>query len=441
VLARGIEANPEKIQAILTMGKPTKLHDVQKLAGRVTALSRFVARLREKALPFYALMKKSDDKFEWTEEADVAFAQLKKVLSTPPVLVAPNEKEPLLLYIAATHQVVSTVLVVEKSEEGKAHGVQRPVYFISEVLSLIKQRYPHYQNLAYSVFTTTRKLRQYFAVHPIIVVNEAPLSNILNNPLATGCVSLWGIELSPLDITYEKRKAIKSQILPDFTAKWLELQSAGSPDLSSVWTMYFDGSKRIQGAGAVLISPQGDKLKYVLRMSFPQASNNEAEYDAVLHGMKMAKACEATRLKIFGDSNLVVQQVMNKCDAINDNMTAYRNLYYYLEGTFDGCEVSHVSRASNEEANNLANIGSQCLPVPQGVFWEEIIEISIKNSKTSTTEEQGQHQATGSGAGKVSAAEPEKVMMIEETWMQPYLAYMINKTLPEDTIEAKRIIR
>jgi ribonuclease HI len=378
-------------------------------------------------------MKKSDDKFEWTEEADAAFGQLKKVLSTPPVLVAPNEKEPQLLYIAATHQVVSTVLVVERSEEGKAHGVQRPVYFLSEVLSPTKQRYPHYQKLAYSVFTTARKLRQYFAVHPIIVVNEAPLSNILNNPSATGRVSLWGIELSPLDITYEKRKAIKSQVLPDFTAEWLELQNAGPPDLSSMWTMYFNGSKRIQGAGAgvVLISPQGNKLKYILRMSFPQASNNEAEYEALLHGMKMAKACGATRLKIFEDSNLVVQQVMNRCDAVSDNMIAYRNLYYYLEGTFDGCEVSHVSRANNEEADNLANIGLQCLPVPLGVFWEEIIERSIKTNKNSTT---------CSGAGKGSTTEPEEVMMIEETWMQSYLAYMVNKTLPEDTVEAKRII-
>jgi dsDNA-binding SOS-regulon protein len=120
------------------MGKPTKLHDVQKLAGRVAALSQFIARLGEKALLFYALMKKSDDKFEWTEEAGTAFAQLKKLLSKPPVLVAPNKKEPLLLYIAATHQVVSTVLVVERSEEGKAHGVQRPVYFISKVLSPAK---------------------------------------------------------------------------------------------------------------------------------------------------------------------------------------------------------------------------------------------------------------------------------------------------------------
>jgi hypothetical protein len=93
---------------------------------------------------------------------------------------------------------------------------------------------PHYQKLAYSVFTMAQKLRQYFAVHPIIVVNKAPLSNILNNPSATGRVSLWGIELSPLNITYEKRKAIKSQVLLDFTAEWLELQNTGPPNLSSV---------------------------------------------------------------------------------------------------------------------------------------------------------------------------------------------------------------
>ena len=152
------------------------------------------------------------------------------------------------------------------------------------------------QKLAYSIFTTARKLRHYFSAHPIIVVNEAPLSSILNNPEATGRVSLWGIELSPWDITYEKRKAIKSQVLPDFIAEWMEMQCAGPPDLSSIWQMHFDGSKRTEGAGAgvILTSPQGDKMKYILRMSFTNASNNEAEYEALLHGMRMAKACGAT---------------------------------------------------------------------------------------------------------------------------------------------------
>jgi hypothetical protein len=99
------------------------------------------------------------------------------------------------------------------------------------------------------MFTIAQKLQQYIAVHPIIVLNKAPISNILNNPTATGHVTLWGIELSPLDITYEKRKAIKSQVLPDFTAEWLELQNTGRPNLSSIWTMYFDGFKRVKGAG------------------------------------------------------------------------------------------------------------------------------------------------------------------------------------------------
>ncbi|KAK1664744.1 hypothetical protein QYE76_052903 [Lolium multiflorum] len=153
VSARGIEANPEKIQAIVTMRKPMNLKEIQQLTGRVAALSRFVARLGEKALPFYALIKQGD-KFQWNEEADRAFEDLKRTISTPPILVATKEKEPLLLYIAATPQVVSTVLVVEREEEGKLHGVQRPVYFVSEVLSPSKQRYPQYQKLAYGVFTT-----------------------------------------------------------------------------------------------------------------------------------------------------------------------------------------------------------------------------------------------------------------------------------------------
>ncbi|KAK1668590.1 hypothetical protein QYE76_056749 [Lolium multiflorum] len=110
--------------------------------------------------------------------------------------------------------------------------------------------------------------------------------------------------------------------------------------------MNFDGSKRLEGAGAgmILISPQGDKLKYVLRMTFLNASNNEADMK-LIHGMRMAKACGATRLKIYGDSQLVAQKVMSQCDAVNDSMIAYKELYNELEKIFDRCASDAHARA------------------------------------------------------------------------------------------------
>jgi hypothetical protein len=205
---RGIEGNPEKIQAIINMQPPKMLRHVQQLTGRLAALSRFISKLGEKALPFYRLLRKTDN-FTWTEEAQAAFDDLKRRLSTSPVLVTPREKEPMLLYIAATNQVVSSVLVVERAEEGKEHGVQRPMYYLSEVLSPTKQRYPHYQKLAYAIYMTGKKLPHYFKCHSIIVVASNPVSSILNNPDATGCVSLWGITLGPWEITYQRQSAIK----------------------------------------------------------------------------------------------------------------------------------------------------------------------------------------------------------------------------------------
>jgi hypothetical protein len=109
----------------------------------------------------------------------------------------------MLLYIGATNQVVSSALVVERAEDGKEHGVQRPVYYLREVLSPTKQRYPHYQKLAYTIYMTGKKLPHYFKCHSIIVVAVTPVSSILNNLDATGRVSLWGITLGPWEIMYQ----------------------------------------------------------------------------------------------------------------------------------------------------------------------------------------------------------------------------------------------
>jgi hypothetical protein len=139
VSKRGIEANPMKIAAITDIGAPATIKDVQKLTDCMAALNRFISWLGERGLPFFKLLK-CQDKLQWTEQAERALQNLKHHLQSPPVLTAPLPGEDLLLYIAATTHVVSSAIVVERTEEGHAFGVQRPVYFVSKVLSESKVR-------------------------------------------------------------------------------------------------------------------------------------------------------------------------------------------------------------------------------------------------------------------------------------------------------------
>jgi hypothetical protein len=157
----GIEANPEKISSITKIKAPTCIKDVQKLTGCMAALNRFISKLGEQGPPFFKLLK-HQEKFVWTLEADQALAQLKDFLSKPLVLTAPRKKEQLLLYLAATSHVVSTAIIVERQEDGHAYPVQRPVYFVSEVLSEYKARYQPVQKLLYAVLITSWKLQHFF---------------------------------------------------------------------------------------------------------------------------------------------------------------------------------------------------------------------------------------------------------------------------------------
>jgi ribonuclease HI len=134
-----------------------------------------------------------------------------------------------------------------------------------------------------------------------------------------------------------------------------------------------------------MFSPQGEKMRYVLRMNFALPTNNKAEYEVLLHGMRMAKACGATRLDIYGDSNLVVQQSMNLCDVVSDNMIAYHQMYQSMEAKFEGYELKDIRRATNEEADALANIASTCSAIPDGVFYKVINQRSIKVKNIGTS--------------------------------------------------------
>jgi hypothetical protein len=312
---RGIEANPEKIKAIEAMRPPARIKDVQKLTGSLAALSRFISRLAERALPFFKLLRKSGP-FSWTEEVEQAFQELKQHLVSLPILVAPEPRELLYLYIATAAEAVSMVLVVERTVQedqepegsGLATGVwtvQKPVYYVSEVLHKAKSRYLETHKLFYAVLVASRKLRHYFQAHRVVVVTSFPLRAILHNSNATGNIAKWAAELAEFQLDFQPRHAIKSQVLADFIVEWTPPPSTpGGPDPDSDptpaeprgsiftephWTLFFDGSacQQVGGAGVVLIDPSGDQVKYMVHLEF-KATNNMAEYEAIIFGLSAA---------------------------------------------------------------------------------------------------------------------------------------------------------
>ena len=199
-------------------------------------------------------------------------------------------------------------------EAGKEHPLQRPVYYVSEVLTSSKQPYPHWQKLVLGVFMASRKLKHYFQEHPITVVSSAPLADIIQYREATGRIAKWAIELGAYHIQYAPRTAIRSQALVDFINDWTEIQAPPEKHVTKYWTMHFDGSQQLQGSGAgvVLTSPTGEKFCYVLQLQFI-CTNNAAAYEVLLHG-----------IQCYDDFDLVSQQVLGTWDSKDPMMVAYR---------------------------------------------------------------------------------------------------------------------
>jgi hypothetical protein len=175
----------------------------------MAALSHFISCLGEKGLPFFKLLK-AQEKFVWSEDANKAFTELKRFLTSPPIMIAPQNDETLLVYIAATNRVVSTAIAVEREEAGHACKIQCPVYFISKVLNESKTWYPQVLKLLYTILITSRKLRHYFDAFHIAVVTEYLLGDILHNKEANGRIIKWAIKLSAYTIEYRPHHMIKS---------------------------------------------------------------------------------------------------------------------------------------------------------------------------------------------------------------------------------------
>nr|MCH9869276.1 reverse transcriptase-like protein [Serratia marcescens] len=349
VSERGIEANPAKIKAVIDMKPPKSRKDIQSLNGKIAALGRFVARSGDKCQPFFKKLKKSKQ-YEWDEECDQAFEQIKKYLSSPPILGRPIANEVLYLYIAISQTAFASVLVREQDK------IQQPVYYISHTFLDAETRYTDLEKLALAVVKSSRRLRPYFDAHPIRVLTNYPLKVIMTKLEKSGRIVKWAQELGRFDIDYLPRPAIKAQALADFVVEC----TSRAPEYSDFqWRLYVDGSATTanSGAGILLLGPDDAKIEYALSFAF-QATNNEAEYEALLAGLRLTREMGAGRLQIFSDSQLVVNQIGGTFSAEKTSLIRYRDMAKSLLAKFKEYTIEHLPRGENTMADALARLAS-----------------------------------------------------------------------------------
>ncbi|KAL0420376.1 UNVERIFIED_CONTAM: hypothetical protein Slati_3060500 [Sesamum latifolium] len=338
VTQRGIEANPSKIKAILDMKAPSSINEVQRLTGRIAALSRFISKSAEKSLPFFKVQRKIR-KFEWDVSCQRAFEELKDYLAKLPLLVKPYPGDTLYLYLSTTPQAVSSILIQEED------GRQMPIYYVSMVLNGAERRYAPIEKMALALVVTARKLRPYFLTHPVGVKTNMPLKQTRGKPDTSGRLIKWAIELSEYDISYLPRTTIKVQALADFVFEVTGAPPEESPRNEKWLLLHVDGSSTIQGSGAgiVITSPEGEDLEFAIKFGF-KASNNEAKYEALVAGMKMAHEVGARHLLAYSDSQLVVKQIEGVYEEKEKSMVQYLHQIAELRTSFESFQIIQIPR-------------------------------------------------------------------------------------------------
>ena len=409
---RGIETNLDKIKVVLDMPPPSSIKEVQRLTGRIAALSQFIFRASDKCQPFFQVLKKA---FQWDTNCEEAFSTLKTYLSSPPILVRPSEGELLTLYLAVSDFSTSAVLVKDKDR------VQRQVYYCSRALRGVEERYPRMEKLILALVTAARKLRPYFHAHTIEIPTEYPMKQVLYKPDTSGRLMKWVIELSEFDIIYESKTAIKGQVLADFVMEFTLTKPTESTQTTTylpIWRLSVGGAANAQGSGAglILTSPEGIDIKYALRFGF-QASNNEAEYEVIIAGLNLVHSMEVDQLEVCSDSQLVVRQIEDTYEAKGEKMILYLKQIWELLKKFTLVQVRHIPRAENSRANTLAKLTtasqadlSRLTPV------KHLAEPSI--------------DLTDVEVSPVTS---------EPRWMDPIWDYLIEGLLPNDPKEAAKL--
>ncbi|CAJ2667150.1 unnamed protein product [Trifolium pratense] len=410
---RGIEANPDKCRAFAELPTPSDKKSIQTLNVMLTSLSRFVSKSAQHALPFFKLLKK-EAVFEWTEECEQALQHLKKALSESPVLSRPNDEEVLYLYLSVASEAVSAALIRETNEG------QKPVYFTSKALQGPELRYQQIEKIALALVYAARRLRHYFLAHTIVVRTDQPIKSLLGRPDMAGRMLKWSLELSEFDIRYESRKALKAQVLADFVAEMTS--SSPTVDGADKWTIFVDGASSATGAGAgiILENENGLLIEVSLALSFP-TSNNQAEYEAFLAGLRLAEDLRAKEIKIYTDSQLVASQVLGEYQTKNDNLSEYLVLVKEKITKFNSVEILHVPREHNKRAD-------------------------IQSKLASTKRKGGNKSVIQEILPRPSIEKPSKVVDInvigdKDCWMTPVYNFLEHGTLPDDQKQAAIVRR
>jgi ribonuclease HI len=266
--------------------------------------------------------------------------------------------------VVASHAVVGVALVQEK-QDGQVKK-QAPVYFVSKVLSPSNKIYTELEKVMYVVLMASRKLRHYFQAYHIIVPSSQPLKDIMRNIEATWRVGKWATELNEFTIDYVHRSSIQSRALADFIAYW----TPGAQDEERIsdteaWTIFCDGSWGTfgAGAGAVLVAPSKVRTCYAVKLDFG-CTNNIAEYEALLLGLRKLKAMGIRRAILKTDSQVISGHVDKSSKPRDPKLEKYLDAVRRLEASFEGFSIKNIPRGENEHVDLLAKLATQGLPLP-----------------------------------------------------------------------------
>ncbi|XP_030935350.1 uncharacterized protein LOC115960551 [Quercus lobata] len=385
----------------------------------LAALNRFISKFSDRCCPFYQLLKKWKG-FWWDDECEKAFQNLKEYLGRAPMLSALEPGEELFIYLSVSKHAISAVLLRDQ-------GVQRPVYYISKTLVDAETRYLPLEKLVLALVHATRKLPQYFQTHTVYVLTEHPLQSLLKRSDLTGRIAKWGTRLGAFDVRYKPRNAVKGQVLADFVAEFSPKGEMVCQVEHRPWKVHVDGASNAKGAGAgvVIITPEGILLEHSFRLGF-NASNNKAEYEALLAELRAVSQLEALDVEIYSDSRLIVNQVQGSFEARDPRMKTYLDLVKQVMDDFCMVKVIQVARAQNRHADFLATLASSIAKdIPQLIRVELVPEPTIKAA--------GNEEAT---RVKVTA-----VVTLRSSWMDPIIDFLVDDRILDDEKEANKVHR